>query len=79
MFKTDVYNVFEAPVKNDHTEWNEWLCFSQRIAITYIFVKVHKILDIKILPYVYGRVRLANGYNENLFKHLGVVLSFFPN
>ena len=43
------------------------------------FVKVHKILDIKILPYVYGRVRLATGYNENLFKHFEVVLPIFPN
>ena len=41
--------------------------------------KVHKILDIKILPYFYGRVRLATGYNVNLFKHLLLVLSLFPN
>ena len=52
-------------------------CFSQRIAITYIFVNVHKILDIKILPYFYGIVRLATGYNDNLFKHLLLVLSLF--
>ena len=71
--------ILSALLKNDHTEWNEWLCFSQRIAITYICVKVHKILDIKILPYFYSRVRLATGYNEHLFKHLLVVLSFFPN
>ena len=74
-----IERIWSALLKNDHTEWNEWLCFSQGIAITYIFVKVHKILDSTILPYFYGRVRLATGYNENLFKHLLVVLSFFPN